>query len=119
MFESNTYSVANIFDVTLRVRWLSSPCISHASALSFRRSATIAASQPSSRLTCQCDQSPCSGTELPWLAWPTPMSRMQAGSARSLSAEMPEGNGTGFVWDDQVIYDDHSERSLSTQYMMP
>ncbi len=30
------------------------------------------------------------------------MRRMQAGSARSLSAEMPEGNGTGFVWDDQV-----------------
>ena len=28
----------------------------------------------------------------------------QSGSARSLSAEMPEGNGTGFVWDDQVIH---------------
>ena len=30
-------------------------------------------------------------------------SLLQAGSARSLSAEMPEGNGTGFVWDDQVM----------------
>jgi len=40
---------------------------------------------------------------LPRAARPTlMMRRMQAGSARSLSAEMPEGNGTGFVWDDQV-----------------
>ena len=27
---------------------------------------------------------------------------MQMANARSLSAEMPEGNGTGFVWDDEV-----------------
>ena len=46
------------------------------------------------------------------------MRRTQMGSARSLSAEMPEGNGTGFVWDDQVMHGKRPGRSLRSQHIL-